>query len=302
MNSGIKTTGRRTTMRTLTKGSSKKTTKPRQLSLSWSAYRDHPAVAQSDVKLAFENPMLFRNQRILKVTPPSSETTQQAWGKACETAIKTKGHPTDVALIPSDVLNDQGHRKGSRWASFAAEHDGQVLLTQNELDALYGPLGCYTQAIENIQSHKAAKALVYGRTKRSWNTKILWDCPRTGLERKAELDIILWNAGIICDIKTAYDPTPYAFRWAIKKWGYDIQASTYLEAIRALKGGEWRFAFVVIRNSPPYDVYVYEDTPEFLIWADHRAAQYLDRFLSYQQSGKWLPEGWGESVPLEPII
>lgn len=205
-------------------------------------------------------------------------------------------------MIPRSALNEMGHRRGKNWTDFVASvPSGITLLSEEEYELLYGKWGCYTQAIKNIESHHAANTLLFSNRKREWNVQILWKCPRTGLERKAEIDVVLPRMKIIVDVKTAQDPTPKGFPWAVRKFGYDIQAATYLEAITSLSGKEgWRFAFVVIRNSAPYDCFVYEDTPEWLAEANMLAGESLDYFMTLQTSGNWFPVGWGQSIKLEP--
>jgi len=244
---------------------------------------------------------LYWRTRVQKIVPPSDPTPSQAWGIACEAAIRSGGCPSTIRHIPSTALNADGHRKGSAWINYRdSQPAGAELLTSPEIEDRYGKWGCYTQVLANLRSHEAANSLLFGRLKHDWNVQIFWECPRTEVGRKAELDLVLWRPQLVVDVKTAQDPEPYPFRWACKRYCYDVQAVTYLEAIEALTGKTgWRFVWVVIRNSPPYDVYVYEDTPRFLAFGRWRADTWLDELLQRYETDNWFPQGWGKTIPLE---
>jgi len=271
-----------------------------KLSCTRKEYRDDAAIAQSDVKLAHESPLLYEAIRVRRAIPDPEPTSSQAWGTECEEALQAKGMPPRYALIPPEVLNDQGHRRGKPWKEFQQSIEPwTVAVTHREINEKFGPMGCYTQVLRNVRRHKMAQALLYSRRKRDWHVRLKWACPRTGVVRKGELDVVNWGPRIVVDIKSAADPTPRGFSIAMRKFFYDVQAVTYLEGVKQFtQNDDWRFSWVVVRNSAPYDVWVYEDEPSFLEAAQMRADHLLDELIERYNANNWLPLGWGSSIPI----
>lgn len=83
---------------------------------------------------------------------------------------------------------------------------------------------------------------------------------------KARLDRLLVapSAGVlVVDLKSTEDPSEEGFARSIGSYGYHRQAAWYCHAAQALIGTSLpRFAFVVVRSTPPHTVAVYELEPE----------------------------------------
>jgi hypothetical protein len=77
----------------------------------------------------------------------------------------------------------------------------------------------------------------------------------TGAGWKARPDC--FTEDIVLDLKTTRDCRPRAFGFARKRFGYDLQAAHYVEALSRLRRRALRFAFVAVELSPPYPVWVH---------------------------------------------
>jgi hypothetical protein len=63
---------------------------------------------------------------------------------------------------------------------------------------------------------------------------------------------------IILELKTTVDVRPRGFSRTRKRFGYDLKAAHYVEAVRRLTGKTPRFAYIAVELSPPHYVWLYE--------------------------------------------
>jgi hypothetical protein len=63
---------------------------------------------------------------------------------------------------------------------------------------------------------------------------------------------------IVLDLKTTGDCRPDAFKRTRERFGYDLQAAHYVEAVTRLTGNTPRFAFLAVELNAPYSVWVHE--------------------------------------------
>jgi hypothetical protein len=77
---------------------------------------------------------------------------------------------------------------------------------------------------------------------------------------------------VILELKTTGDVRPRAFARTRKRFGYDLQAAHYVDAVRRLTGRTLRFAFIAVELAPPFYAWVHELSPAELA----RAATQLE--------------------------
>ena len=77
-----------------------------------------------------------------------------------------------------------------------------------------------------------------------------------GAQWKARPDC--FTGDIVLDLKTTGDCRPEAFKRTRERFGYDLQAAHYVEAVTRLTGNTPRFAFLAVELSAPYSVWVHE--------------------------------------------
>lgn len=63
---------------------------------------------------------------------------------------------------------------------------------------------------------------------------------------------------IVLDLKTTSDCRPDAFIRTRERFGYDLQAAHYIDAVARLTGNRPRFAFLAVELNAPYAVWVHE--------------------------------------------
>lgn len=240
------------------------------------------------------------------VAPPElrvrrEPTPSMIWGSNFERLVFYDR--LDAILIPQDVLNSDGHRKGGKWLEFKGRMDeekpGQQLLTQKEWDSQIMPL---LVARDKARSHDAAAKLLWGAGEA--HVSIVWDDVSTGvvLPCKCQLDL-LHDRGIICDLKTARQDalgSRQALAAHLLKFRYHIQAWWYTHAVLGLTGKLCPFVFVFVGSKRPHGVQVVEMTEPWMTLAENQVRTYLGQLSQAWQSGVWKPAGFGQIQKIDP--
>lgn len=99
-----------------------------------------------------------------------------------------------------------------------------------------------------------------------------------------------FTSDIVLDLKTTGDCRPDAFRRTRERFGYDLQAAHYVDAVSRLTGDTPRFAFVAIELSAPYSVWIHELTAGELDAARSRLEQLKSAYIEAAAAGDSLPE------------
>jgi hypothetical protein len=99
-----------------------------------------------------------------------------------------------------------------------------------------------------------------------------------GARWKARPDCFTDDA--ILELKTTQDVRPAAFARTRRRFGYDLQAAHYVEAVGRLTGRTPRFAYIAIEPRAPYYVWVHELAPADLERAADELAAVRRRYLA----------------------
>lgn len=260
--------------------------------VTFEAYRDLAAISQSDLKACYDNPQLYYEVRVAKTRPPRPPSDSQEWGRKCEARIQGKEVlelPSNLIVIPQDVLNKQGHRKGKAYDAWKKEQpDDAELWTEAEVAAEHRKVRCFDEAVANIAGHGPANAMLNSPT-RLWSQRYRWWDPEYGLEFKCEMDIIDPTLRSIVDVKTANDVKLRSFESDLLNWGYDIQAAHYLRAARLAypEIDDWVYAWIVIANQPPYNCEVFQATDPLLELGESRLRYRIEFYKECLDTGRW---------------
>jgi len=83
---------------------------------------------------------------------------------------------------------------------------------------------------------------------------------------------------IVLELKTTGDVRPRAFARTRRRFGYDLKAAHYVDAVRHLTGRAPRFAFIAVELTPPHYVWLYELSAAELARAGVELAAARSRF------------------------
>lgn len=223
------------------------------------------------------------------------------------TVDQLRGSLTHAITLEGDLLKagymvapEGVTRRQNKWADLqkAAVDKGKALATHE--DYLLA-----AAMAEKLLAHPWINKFFAARHHRECS--IRWRDEVTGLVLKCRPDILVDDSGrfdkvIVCDLKTATDPSPWGFagideegrqRWGqVHKLGYHRQAAHYIEGVRQIVGGQRpiQFVWLAVGNKWPHD-----------IWRPYYAADALlrdgqlenqlcaDRLLICLQTGNWSP-------------
>lgn len=266
--------------------------------MSFAEYRALDRVSQSDLKACMSNAQLWYETNVTKkYAKPDAPHFQ--FGKDVESHLKSRGDKGTLTIAPTEVLTANGQKRGKKWEEFKAANDGARIVTEKEHDELYGSLDTILQ---NVLEHRFAKALLYASDV-EWSVRYAWS--DGDLDLKCEIDILRAETCAVVDVKTAKDIAPKRFAQAVVDFGYDVQAAHYLDAVAREHSGEvFRYYWVVIRNSAPFDVAVYQMSNEVLGYGQERLEEYKTWFRHCRDSDVWRSPGHNEieTLHLPPWI
>jgi len=287
-------------------------------------YRADPSLNQSGIKMFLKDPQEYFQRSVANppILPPRPPTKSQQFGTDVERLAFSGSLP--AIIIPRNVLNDAGHRKGAAWTQWELQQralygDDVKLLKADEYEKEYAPIQL---AVDGLRSHSEAAKLLFGDEVRR-HVRIRWVDQITGLPCKCEIDAI-HRRGIIPDLKTAADVSEQGFARAVIQFGYYIQAFFYREALHALAGnldtlGDSEMArflrpllervrdgenllccWVAVKNKPSYHAEVHPCDEEWYPIAAPLVRQGMLEIAQARETGRWQTRTHGKLTNLKP--
>lgn len=121
-----------------------------------------------------------------------------------------------------------------------------------------------------------------------------------GRRTKARLDIWQPKSRVIADIKTTQSCDDFEFAREVYKRRYDAQAAYYADIVTAVTGSPVeRCLILAIESSEPFDMRIFEITPEYLELGRRDYRRWLARYVRCEATQSW-PGYSGEVFTLEP--
>lgn len=239
------------------------------------------SVSHSELECFAQSPRLYEG-RYLTGEFPREESAALDLGTVLHAEILEDKRKHEI--IPESVLSASGARQGNAWKDFANANVGKILLKASE----YEPV---LRMRESIERHEAANRILF-KTPGEIEFSVRFDCPFTGIPRRARIDKLLGN--VIVDLKSCRDASPRAFSRDAHNMGYHRQAAYYQDATEALLGERFAFIFIAIEKTPPFSCEVYELKEDFVALGRLDNERHLRRFAQCRESGIWLRERHGE--------
>jgi hypothetical protein len=114
-----------------------------------------------------------------------------------------------------------------------------------------------------------------------------WKDPTTGVLCKARVDAYNKQLGILIDIKTTVDASPYGFPKKMFQYGYHRQAAWYLEAMQQNGERAEAFVFIAVEKTPPYLVGVYRISESTLRLSKAENEKLLRLYAECERTNTW---------------
>ena len=158
-------------------------------------------------------------------------------------------------LLPEKVVLWKGKRRaGNEWEDFKTEHKGKIILTNGYYEHMKG-------MIRRLRQHpEMGKGIVA-----AGDVEVSHKMEINGVMVKGRTDK-LTNDPIIDLKSSAADLDETRFATQAVKLGYHIQGAIYLRLF-----DRKRFILGVVENTAPYDVVMFELSPELLAIGDREA-------------------------------
>lgn len=255
-------------------------------------YRDNPAISQSDIKLFMKSPSLYHYYKVLG--NKSKSTKELMFGSLVDNLIFDPNFK--YVLVPKDL--DRRTKEGKKkWEEILSQEDTGASIV-DEWDFEKANL-----MIEKIKSHRIANYLLFGPLGEN-QKKIMFKIGAVQL--KAMLDRIIVDKEnkkiTIVDYKTSSKESPELFRWSVKDFGYHIQNSFYVEAVKNeyselfsdVFGDDYsiEFIFVVQYKEPPFQIYCVKLSESDVSFAEETWKKALNDINSRTITDQWEPEDY----------
>lgn len=116
------------------------------------------------------------------------------------------------------------------------------------------------------------------------------------VRRKARIDLV-GTGNVLADIKTTLDARDDAFRKSVKKYGYDIQAWSYMDQWNAQCDADQKkehFLLIAIEKAAPFAVRVHHMTPGFMARGAEQYLGLIHTFARCRSENRW--PGYPEDI------
>jgi hypothetical protein len=203
------------------------------------------------------------------MTSPRKSSEAFDLGHAVHTKVLGTGQPYKAI---------DGNRNANAVKAEIAEAEaaGFIVIKSDQLHRI----DCAAEAI--LRHPEARRIYETGESE----VQITWDAA-DGTPMRGMVDWLNTALSTINDLKTAADASPREFSRACGNYYYQLQAATYLEAIAARVGEEWRWTWTVAELTPPYLVAVYEPDEEMLEVGRANLAQARAIWNRCRETGEW---------------
>ena len=233
------------------------------------AYRKEAGVNQSSLKKILKSPAHYQAALKDKFLPtPAMEIGTAAH---CLVLDGPKAFENSYVLQPNDVkLNTKA---GKEWK---AAQGRKKILRDDGKDKMWSSIYGMAEQLAKLDHYQITDDAEY--IKRN-EVSIYWDW--LGVRCKARLDSVLIEEGIVLDLKTTASVEPDQFARKVISLGYDFQAGFYAKAAEVAYGKPFKFVFAAVERVAPFDVQLFEVTPEMMA---EGMAQCEDALHLYKQS------------------
>jgi hypothetical protein len=257
----------------------------------YEVYRQWQAVNASSLKHALRSWAHFRHE----LDAPPVETDALRLGRAFHMALLEPDRAASLIVCPPkfDRRTKDGKATAEAFeATLTPDHIQVDAIEREDMGRMRA------QIMDNPEAR-----LLLTNARGVNEQSVLWCDKATGIECKGRIDRLLEtrSARIVIDIKTAADASPKRFAADAIKYGYDVQAAHYADAIRTLHADSKPvdFVWIVVEKAAPFAVMVYRASepdcqPDMMTFGQSRRGKLLRELRACRENNKW--PGYGEGI------
>ena len=126
-----------------------------------------------------------------------------------------------------------------------------------------------------------------------------WEDPDTGIPLKARTDAVNHDMRYIVDLKFVQDASPDGFAKAVANYGYTLQHVVYSRGVAQCMGfpQPYRFIFLAIEKTPPYDFGLYEISEEDVqAIGAQKFDEALERYKKIENTPTWAKQSHTKGI------
>lgn len=236
-------------------------------------YRQSEGISSSELKKIMKSPLHYK---YWKDNPEESDTPALLVGRACHKyVLETYDFYNEFAVAPNfDRRTKEGK---ASWLLFQDQNEGKDIITQEQFEQ-----------IEKMRTAMLATPFVSKLINGEHELSYFWTDEETGLKCKCRPDSINHKLKIVVDYKTCDDAETEHFMKQAIKLGYDLQASYYLDGVKANIGEDYIFVFIAQEKKPPYAVNILQADEIFIRSGREVYKSMLQTYKECSESGKWF--------------
>ena len=229
------------------------------------------------------------------VTGEMPKETKAVWdtGTVAHAIFASEDIDKVVAVIPADVLNGQGHRKGGNWLAWKEDHAHLIDRKESEMVAI-------RHMVANAHAHPAVKELLDHAA--HFEHSLVYKDEATGLPLRNRTDLICVypnGRAAVVDFKTTRAVTKREFRKDAHKYGYHRQAAWYWNAAEKAGFNVKAFVFIAVDKSPAHECRVYKAPLRELELGRREVRTALDDLARRLEEDDWQCPNYGEIADME---
>ena len=175
---------------------------------------------------------------------------------------------------------DQKVRRGKLWDEFRRVHEGSIILTVNERDAV---LAMAHAALSHSPIRK------YANAEGPSEVSMFWRHPHTGRKFKARVDKIVGDPPTLVDLKTTRDSRSFRFGPQAYSLGYVVKMANYWNGYRTLTGIEPQVKLLAIESKAPHESVVYHVPRELLVLGYDELENLVWKLDDCEKDDAWPP-------------
>lgn len=228
-------------------------------------YHQRPELSSTQMAMFIDDPVAFHFIHQVGTWPKPEPTEAMKFGTSVHEMIELGGpDKMPIVVIPREVLNKDGHRRGKAWTNFKEDNPDALFFKEGERIPWF-------EIWNNLNANENCKRWIECERKEE---EFYWQDKVSGLHCRAKLDVV--SDLPIVDWKTSRHVDPRGFQAACYQMHYPERLCFYRRGFEAKYGTRPPAVAVAIENKGSYRVQPFEISEQWLEQADETLSRVLD--------------------------
>ena len=242
-------------------------------------YREIKAVNKSTLWAMNKSPMHYK----FACENPTPDTPALKMGRAIHAAVlQPKAFRNEWVCAPEiDRRTKEGK---AAYEEFMTQAEGKEIISAAdyaEVQAIAAAIHADPSAVDLLKGCTTEKPL-------------FWRDEKSGLFCKCKVDAM--KPGIMIDLKTSADASTKAFTRDFFKYGYDVQAAHYLDAMQTITGEFPDWYFIVIEKAAPYAINILKADTGVIDYGSVRRDELMKKLKECRAAKSWSNYGMNDLI------